>query len=72
MTEGDYGVGQVTHRYSRRLPRTSSLIPILVIIPVESGPNQVRISKPSSEHSRGSPKFPNQNLRQIGQGVPQL
>ena len=26
--------------------------------------------KPSQEHSRGSPEFPNQNLRQIGQEGP--
>ncbi len=34
-------------------------------------PNQtkLRIVRPSLEHSRGSPEFPNQNLMQIGQEV---
>ena len=36
------------------------------------GPNQFRISKPGKEHPLGSPEFPNQNLRQIGPGVPEL
>ena len=33
---------------------------------------QFRISEPSLKHSRCSPKFPNQNLRQIGPGVHEL
>ena len=37
-----------------------------------SQPTQLRISKPCSEHSHGSPEFSNQNLRQIGPGVPEL
>ena len=34
--------------------------------------NQLRISKPSYEHFRGLYEFPNQNLSQIGPGVPEL
>ena len=33
---------------------------------------QIRIPKPSQEHSRGSPEFPNKKFRQIGPGVPEL
>ena len=33
---------------------------------------QLRISKRSFKYSRGSPEFPNQNLRQIDPGVPEL
>ena len=33
---------------------------------------QLKISKPSKEHFRGSPEFPNLNFRQIDQGVPEL
>ena len=35
-------------------------------------PTQLRISKSSWEHSRGSPEFPHKYLRQIGPGVPEL
>ena len=35
-------------------------------------PTQLRILKPSYEHSRGSPELPNQSLRQIGPGVSNL
>ena len=38
----------------------------------KSRSTQLRISKPSKEHSCGSPKFPNQNFRQIGEGVSEL
>ena len=38
----------------------------------KSGPTQLRISKPSVEHSHGSPEFPDQNLRQISPGVPEF
>ena len=37
-----------------------------------SRPTQLRISKPNEEHSRESPEFPDQNLRQIGPGVSEL
>ena len=33
---------------------------------------RLRTFEPKQEHSRGSVEFPNQNLRQIGQGVPEL
>ena len=38
----------------------------------KSQPTQLGISKPSKEHSSGSPEVLNQNLRQIGPGVPEL
>ena len=41
---------------------------MLAIFPFKSGSTQLRISKPTQEHFRGFPEFPNQNLRQIGQG----
>ena len=39
--------------------------------PVQSGPNQVSISKPSYENSRGS-RVPQSNVRQIGPRVSEL
>ena len=38
----------------------------------QSRSTQLRILKPSLEHSRGSSEFPNKNLRQIRQGVSEL
>ena len=54
-------VSQGTHIYSCRLPALDRFLP-----------TQLGLSKPSQENSRGSPEFPNQNLRQIGQGVSEL
>ena len=39
--------------------------------PFKRGPTQLIISN-SYEHYRGSPELPNQNLRQIGPGLPEL
>ena len=35
---------------------------------IKSRSTQLKLSKPVPTHSRGYPKFPNQHLRQIGQG----
>ena len=62
-------VAQVTSSsYYRRLPALD-LIMIVAIFPFKSRPTQLRIS---NQHSRGSPEFPNKNLRQIGLGVHEL
>jgi len=42
------------------------VIMILAIFTNTSRSTQLRISKPSEEHSRDFPEFPNQNLRKIG------
>ena len=47
------------------------MLPWLLIITPAVYPHLIDFTgKPSLEHSRGFPEFPNQNLRQICQGVP--
>ena len=50
--------------------RAWSKITILTIFLNKNGPTQHRFLKPN--YSLGVPEFPNQNLEQIGQGVPEL
>ena len=58
--------------YAPPLSSSCRKITILAIFTDKSRPTQFRILKPSKENSRESPEFPNQNLRQIGEGVPEL
>ena len=53
---------QVTNRFSRCLPALN--------FRYLSRTTQLRILRPSKEHSSGPPQFPNQNLGPIGAGVP--
>ena len=64
---------KVTKRYSNRAvyPHLNDFTSIQNISYL-SRLTQLRILKPSREHSRGSPGSSNQNLRQIGSGVPEL
>ena len=59
-------VAQGTHSYSHCLPALCRKLRF------KSGPTQLKISNPSYEHSPGSPEFPIQNVRPIGQGVSEL
>ena len=52
--------------------RTWSYITIVAVISYKSRPTQLKISKPSKEHFRGSLEFPNQNWRKIGPVVNEL
>ena len=64
---------QVTEGYySRRLPAHKRFYRETKFSLLKSIPTQLRISKPSKEHSRGSTKIPNLNLRRIGPGVSEL
>ena len=57
------------------LPRVLILTPAVypcLVVNYNFRPTQLRISKPRKEHSRGSPEFPNQNVNQIGEDVPDL
>ena len=65
-------VAQVTHSYSRRLPALGVDFTEKLNFTNKSRLTQLRISNPSIEHSRGSPEFLNQNLRQIGSVVSEL
>ena len=46
----------------------SDLLAWLYRLGTQRGPTQLSVSKPSWQHSHGSPKFPNKNLSQIGPG----
>ena len=63
-------VAQVTHSYSHRLPAVGLELRNLNIYFFQ--PSQLRISKPSFEHSRGSSEFPFTNVWQIGPGIYEL
>ena len=43
-----------------------------LVLSDKSRPNQLRILKPSKQQFRGSAEYPNQNVRQIFQGVQKL
>ena len=61
------------YSYSRRLPALSRFCRDTINVRFKVEPlTQLRMSKPSQEHSRGSSELPSQNLRQIGQGVSEL
>ena len=70
-TSLETSAAKVNKSYSRRLPALNDFTGKLNFR-YKSQPTQLKISKPSLEHSRKSPEFPNQNLMQIGPGVPEL
>jgi len=63
---------QVTKSYSCRLPALERFYRETKFSLLKLTQSWLRISKPSWEHSRGSPEFSHQSLRQIGPWVPEL
>ena len=57
-----------TKRQSRCLTALCRKFRFQLFFPNKSRPTQLIISQPNKERSRGSPQFPNQNLRKVGLG----